>query len=287
VVTPTHKKMYNGDGGGIARLDLLVAGTDPTNRLRVMALKGGNGGNRIALILRMSQLANSVAVSGTVITVNRTGATETIANLASAINGNASAAALVAASAIGTGSLGASVQKFLHGGAGPDFSATLGGAPATILSHNDTTLVIAVTAAALVTAGVTEMERAMLQIVAGTTILQGEVQPGSFPASVTARVRAQANVNLAAPGATLDGITMAAGDRFWSDVETASATDGLYIWNGAAVPATRAPQVPTGRRVSGLLVSITEGTDAGKVAQVSNAPGADIVGTSNLASVFV
>jgi hypothetical protein len=34
-------------------------------------------------------------------------------------------------------------------------------------------------------------------------------------------------------------------------------------------------------------VSVTEGTDAGKLAQVSNAPGADIVGTSNLATVFI
>lgn len=287
VVTPTHKNMYNGDGGGIARLDLLVSGTDPTNRLRVVARKGGNGGNRIALILRMNQGGNSVSVTGTVITVNRTGATETLANLASAINGNATAAGLVAATAIGVGSLGAVAQKFLYGGAGPDFSATVGGAPATITSHDDTAIVMSVTAAALVTAGVSDMEHAMLQILAGTTQLQGEVRPGSYPTTVTARVRAPANVTLSGPGANVDGVAMAAGQRFWADAQTAPAEDGLYIWTGAATAATRAPEVPAGRRVSGLLVSVTEGTDAGKLAQVSNVPGADIVGTSNLATVFI
>lgn len=288
VVSPTHKNMWNGDGGGIARLDVLVSGTDPTNRLRILANKSGNLGNRIALILRMSQGANAVSVSGNVITVDRTGSTETLSNLASAINGNATAAGLVTASAVGSGSLGAMTQRFLYGGAGPDFSATVGGAPATIVSHNDSTIVMNVTAAALSTAGVTEMEHAMLQIVAGTTVLQGEVQPGTYvPSSVRARVRAQANVTLATPGATLDGVTMAVGDRFWTDVQSTPAQDGLYVWNGASTPATRAPQIPAGARVSGLLVSITEGTDAAKIAQVSNAPGSDIVGTSNLASAFI
>ena len=287
VTTPTHKPMYGGDGGGIARLDVLVSGTDPTNRLRLTALKGGNGGNRIALILNMSQGSNSVSVSGTVITVNRTTSTASLATIASAINGNASAAALVSASAVGTGSLGALTQRFLYGGAGSDFSATLGGAPATITQHNDTSMLILVSAAALATAGVAEMEYAVLQILAGETRLSGQIRPGTTPASVGARLRAQANVNLASPGATLDGVTMAAGDRFWSDVQSTSTQDGLYVWNGAAVPATRAPQLPAGARVSGLLVSITEGTDAGKVAQVTNAPGSDIVGTSNLASAFI
>lgn len=287
VTSPTHKPMYNGDGGGVARLDVLVSGTDPTNRLRLLARRGGNGGNRIALILRMSQGANTVSVASNVITVNRTGATETLANLASAINGNASASALVAASAIGSGSLGALTQRFLYGGGGSDFSATLGGAPVTITQHDDTTMVLQVSAAALVTAGVSEMESVMLQIIAGETRLSGQLRPGTTPTSVVARVRAQANVTIATPGATIDGVAMAAGDRFWSDVQTTPTEDGLYVWNGAAVPATRAPQIPSGARVSGLLVSIIAGTDAGKVAQVSNAPGSDIVGTSNLASAFI
>lgn len=290
VATSLFKSLIDGDGGGIARYDILVSGTDPTNRLRLMALKGGNAGNRIAIVLLMSQGANAVAVSNNVITVSRTGATETLANLASAINGNASAAALVTATAVGSGSLGALTRRYLYGGAGPDFSATVGGAAATILSHTDTVLTMSVTAAALVAAGVVEFEQAVLQLIAGTLVLEAPLRAGIFPAgygAVRARVRAQSSVTIATPGATIDGVTMAAGNRFWSDVQSTTTQDGLYVWNGAATPATRAPEVPAGARVSGLLVSISEGTDAGIVRQVSNAPGSDVVGTANLATAAI
>lgn len=76
------------------------------------------------------------------------------------------------------------------------------------------------------------------------------------------RVRAPANVNLAAPGANLDGIAMAANDRFLAPAQTAPAENGIYIWNGAAVPATRALDANTAAELEQAVVTVEEGTSA-------------------------
>lgn len=100
-------------------------------------------------------------------------------------------------------------------------------------------------------------------------------------------VATQANINLASPGATIDGVTMVAGERFWAPSQGTATQDGLYVWNGASVPATRAPEMPVGMDVAGMLVSITEGTDAGKIAQVTNAVAAGVIGTHGLTDAFI
>ncbi len=51
-------------------------------------------------------------------------------------------------------------------------------------------------------------------------------------------VSTQANVNLASPGTPIDGVAMVVGDRFLARVQTAGAENGIYVWNGAATPAT-------------------------------------------------
>jgi hypothetical protein len=77
------------------------------------------------------------------------------------------------------------------------------------------------------------------------------------------RVATSTNVNLASPGATLDGITMATNDRFLARGQTTASQNGIYIWNGAAVAATRAPDMNTAAEVEQATVTVEEGTDAG------------------------
>lgn len=55
----------------------------------------------------------------------------------------------------------------------------------------------------------------------------------------------QANINLASPGAVIDGVTMAANDRVLVRAQTASAENGLYLWTGATTPMTRASDAGT------------------------------------------
>ena len=81
------------------------------------------------------------------------------------------------------------------------------------------------------------------------------------PIKIPCRVATTAAINLAAPGAAIDAATMAAGDRFLDKDNATAASRGIYVWNGAAVPATRAPDADgAGELLSGMLVTVSEGT---------------------------
>lgn len=77
------------------------------------------------------------------------------------------------------------------------------------------------------------------------------------------RVASTANINLAAPGANIDGIAMVANDRFLAKDQTTGSQNGIYVWNGAATPATRAPDMSTAAEVEQAVVTVEEGTSAG------------------------
>lgn len=79
----------------------------------------------------------------------------------------------------------------------------------------------------------------------------------------SARVATQGNLNLASPGATIDGITMASGDRILVKAQTSQPENGIYLWNGAAVAATRAPDASTSPELEQATVTVEEGTNVG------------------------
>lgn len=76
------------------------------------------------------------------------------------------------------------------------------------------------------------------------------------------RVRAPVNITIASPGASIDGVTMAANDRVVLANQTAGAENGIYIWNGAAVPMTRALDASTWDELVGATVNVLAGTSA-------------------------
>lgn len=77
------------------------------------------------------------------------------------------------------------------------------------------------------------------------------------------RVATQSNLNLASPGATIDGITMATNDRFLARVQTLGEANGIYIFNGSATPATRSLDANTADELEQAVVTVEEGTSAG------------------------
>lgn len=75
------------------------------------------------------------------------------------------------------------------------------------------------------------------------------------------RAASTGNLALAAPGASIDGVAMTVGNRFLAKDQTTGSQNGVYVWNGAAVPATRASDADSSAEVTGgLAMTSTEGT---------------------------
>ena len=169
-ITPSQSGQINriyldgGDGGGLARLDIPAVATVPTNRLVLTSAKGGNDRNTITVTFVSG--SNAVAVSGNDITVTRAADTA-ISALVTAINANASARALVVASAVGDDSLtlpNVMAKSWLYGGGGETPVATIAGAVSTVVSQSDTSMELSVTNTALVAAGAAAGEVAVVQV---------------------------------------------------------------------------------------------------------------------------
>ncbi len=77
------------------------------------------------------------------------------------------------------------------------------------------------------------------------------------------RVKTQGNIDLSAPGATIDGISMSAGDRVLVASQTTASQNGIYVWTGASTPATRALDASTFAELEAAVVGVEEGTDTG------------------------
>lgn len=76
-------------------------------------------------------------------------------------------------------------------------------------------------------------------------------------------------LNVASPGSTIDGVSMAVGDRVLRMSQSGHKDNGIWIWQGASVPMVRATDAdgsdPDGKSElrSGTLVPVQEGTKYG------------------------
>ena len=74
------------------------------------------------------------------------------------------------------------------------------------------------------------------------------------------RVATQSNLNLASPGATIDGITIASQDRILVRSQSTASENGIYVWNGSAVAATRSLDASTFAELEQAVTTVEEGT---------------------------
>jgi hypothetical protein len=103
-----------------------------------------------------------------------------------------------------------------------------------------------------------------------TPSASGDAAPKSYVDSLVeglawkdaARVATQSNLNLASPGATIDGITMASPDRVLVRAQSTASENGIYVWNGAAVAMTRALDANTFPELEQAVVTVEEGSSA-------------------------
>lgn len=81
------------------------------------------------------------------------------------------------------------------------------------------------------------------------------------------RAATTANVNLASMPSSIDGITLSSGNRILVKNQTATEANGIYIFNGTASVATRAPDMDSLSpidEVNGAYTFVQEGTQAGQ-----------------------
>lgn len=108
----------------------------------------------------------------------------------------------------------------------------------------------------IVQGGLTPIENTNTQL---ATAIKNLIKGGDYKDSV--RVASTVAINLAAPGANIDGVAMVAGDRFLEKDHGTPSSRGIYIWNGAAVAATRALDADTGAELnSGAIIPVESGT---------------------------
>jgi hypothetical protein len=79
----------------------------------------------------------------------------------------------------------------------------------------------------------------------------------------SARVATQSNINLSSPGSSIDGITLTNGDRVLVIAQTTQSQNGIYVFNGASTPMTRALDANSFNELEQATITVEEGTNAG------------------------
>ena len=91
------------------------------------------------------------------------------------------------------------------------------------------------------------------------------------------------NVNLAAPGTSIDAVTLTNGDRVLIKDQSTASENGIYIFNGASTPMTRALDANETAEVKpGMFVLVTEGNNNANVGYVLSTAAPITVGVTDL-----
>ena len=93
---------------------------------------------------------------------------------------------------------------------------------------------------------------------------------------------ATGNITLSAPGASIDGVALSVGERFLAHLQTTATEKGIYVFQGAATPATRALDVSGTMTTASIVFStvyVTKGlTLSGSTFEQQTASGSAVDG---------
>lgn len=99
------------------------------------------------------------------------------------------------------------------------------------------------------------------------------------------RAASTANVTVATPGTTIDGVTLATNDRVLLKNQTTQTQNGLYQFNGSASALTRTVDADTGAELVNAACFVSEGSTNADQAFVQTTAAPITIGSSNI--VFV
>lgn len=153
-----------------------------------------------------------------------------------------------------------------------------GGTPATVPGEWWFHMLTEELRAVIIEGGLTPDHTSLTQV---RDAIKNIVKGGDYKDSV--RVASTTAINLAAPGANIDGVAMVIGDRFLEKDNATLANRGIYIWNGVAITATRALDADIGAEFNGgAIIPVESGTiNADTNWQITN-DGTVTIGTTGL-----
>lgn len=76
---------------------------------------------------------------------------------------------------------------------------------------------------------------------------------------LTARVATTGNIDIANPGTAIDGVILFPNDRVLVKNQSIATENGVYVWNGATHPLTRATDADAGEELDGSVVEVAQG----------------------------
>lgn len=113
-----------------------------------------------------------------------------------------------------------------------------------------------------------------------TTFPQYSADRALPPAVIKVKAAAISNLTLSGEQ-TVDGVSLVAGDRVFTPLQT--TTPHRRAWIVGAEAWEPAPDMPTGSGCAGLQIRVQRGTvNIGAVFACTNAPGSDVAGTHTL-----
>lgn len=74
------------------------------------------------------------------------------------------------------------------------------------------------------------------------------------------RVATTANINISSAPSSIDGVTLASGDRVLVRAQSTASQNGIYVFNGAAQAMTRATDFDSSVEILGAKISVITGT---------------------------
>lgn len=94
-------------------------------------------------------------------------------------------------------------------------------------------------------------------------ITRSSSTPITIPTLPAVRIATTGNIDLALPGAIIDGVTLVNGDRLLVRAQTVPKDNGVYVWRGANARPARAADFSSAKALAGAIVTVAEGTQNG------------------------
>jgi len=101
-----------------------------------------------------------------------------------------------------------------------------------------------------------------------------------FSSKQPVRAASTANVTIATPGTTIDGVTLTSGDRILLKDQTTPSQNGIYVFNGSTSALTRSTDFDQWTEIPGATIPVTEGTVNADIIYLSTANGGGTIGTT-------